>query len=168
LPPAPGRSTGLSLAEQASLNLEQARALRASGLSYREIGRQLRITSSQLSNVRRALKREKGAATRLRRKQPDASDRDLPISQSVLPPGLRKTLIKSGYRTLGDLADRLADPEAPALETVPGIGPHRAQLVRRLLDHFGLRPGASDLQAAIEHIFPELGDAPPTGGHDED
>jgi hypothetical protein len=151
----------LSQSEQAVLNLEQARDLRASGCAYREIGRRLKLTSGQLSHIRRALKREKGAATRLRGRQPGATDRDLPIGQCILPSGLRKTLTSSGYRTLGDLSDRLADPDFPGLETMPGIGPHRAQLVRRLLDHFGLLPGPSDLQAAIEQIFPEFGDHAP-------
>ena len=46
---------------------------------------------------------------------------------------------------------------------MPGIGPHRARLVKGVLDHFGLLPGPSDLQAAIERLFPEFRDAPPTG-----
>lgn len=148
----------LSRAEQATLNLEQARELRAAGRSYRDIGRQLGVTSNQLSHIRRTLKREKASRTRLRSTSPQATDRDLPISRSVLPSGLRQRLTSSGYRTLGDLADRLADPDFPGLETMPGIGPHRARLVRRLLDHFGLLPGPSDLQAEIEKLFPELGD----------
>ncbi len=147
----------LSQPEQANANLEEARELRASGRSYREIRRLLGITSGQLGHIRRALKREKAARTRLLRAMPQATDRDLPVSQSVLPPGLRKTLTASGYRTLGDVADRLADPELPGLETLPGIGPHRARLVKALLDSFGLRAGPSDLQAAVERLFPELG-----------
>jgi len=149
-----------SPAEQASLNLEQAREMRAAGRSYREIGRRLGITSNQLSHIRRTLKREKAGRTRLRSTHPQATDRDLPVSRSVLPAGLRQRLSGSGYKTLGDLADRLADPDFPGLETVPGIGPHRARLVTRLLDHYGLLPGPSDLQAAIEDLFPELRDAP--------
>jgi len=148
----------LSRAEQATLNLEQARELRAAGRSYRDIGRQLGVTSNQLSHIRRTLKREKASRTRLRSTSPQATDRDLPISRSILPSGLRQRLTSSGYKTLGDLADRLADPDFPGLETMPGIGPHRARLVRRLLDHFGLLPGPSDLQAEIEKLFPELGD----------
>ncbi|MGY4398156.1 hypothetical protein ACVWZA_003360 [Sphingomonas sp. UYAg733] len=151
----------LSQPEQAILNLEQARGLRASGTSYRQIGRQLGLTSGQLSHIRRTLKREKGARTRLRSTNLQATDRDLPVNQSVLPYGLRHRLTSSGYRTLGDLADRLADPDFPGLETMPGIGPHRARLVKRVLDHFGLLPGPSDLQAEIERIFPEFSDAPP-------
>ncbi|WP_034157385.1 hypothetical protein [Sphingomonas sp. ERG5] len=153
----------LSQAEQAILNLEQARDLRASGTPYRQIGRQLGLTSGQLGHIRRTLKREKGSRTRLFSANRQATDRDLPVSQSALPSGLRQRLTASGYRTLGDLADRLADPDFPGLETMPGIGPHRARLVNRLLDHFGLLPGPDDLQAAIEHIFPEFGDAPPGG-----
>ena len=148
----------LSKPEQTFMNLEQARDLRASGRSYREIRRQLGLTSGQLGHIRRALKREKAAMTRLRSAKSHATDRDLPVSQSVLPSGLRKSLTSSGYRTLGDLADRLADPDFPGLETMPGIGPHRARLVRGLLDHFDLLPGPSDLQAAIESVFPEFRD----------
>jgi hypothetical protein len=150
----------LSQPEQAFVNLEQARDLRASGRSYREIRRQLALTSGQLGHIRRALKREKAARTRLRSAKSHPTDRDLPISQSVLPSGLRKRLTSSGYRTLGDLADRLANPDLPGLETMPGIGPHRARLVKGVLDHFGLLPGPSDLQSAVERIFPEFGDAP--------
>lgn len=151
----------LSKAEQASLNVEQARELRATGTPYRQIGRQLGLTSAQLGHIRRTLKREKASRTRLRSTSPLATDRDLPISRSVLPAGLRQRLIASGYKTLGDLADRLADPDSPGLETMPGIGPHRARLVKRVLDHFGLLPGPSDLQAEIEKLFPEFGDAKP-------
>jgi hypothetical protein len=104
------------------------------------------------------LTRAKSAQTRLRRIKPDATERDLPIGQSVLPSGLRQRLLAAGYRTFGDLADRLADPDFPGLETLPGIGPHRARLVKGLLDHVGLLPGPSDLQAAIECIFPEFQD----------
>ena len=146
----------LSQAEQAIQNLEQAREQRAAGRSYREIGRQLGLTSNQLGHIRRVLKREKGARTRLCKAQPEATDRDLPVSGSALPPGLRRRLTASGYRTLGDLADRLADPDFPGLETMPGIGPHRARLVKGVLDHFGLLPGPSDLQAAVEALFPEF------------
>jgi hypothetical protein len=147
----------MSQAEQASLNVEQARDLRAAGTSYREIGRRLGLTSNQLSHIRRTLKREKASRTRLRSTSPQATDRDLPVSRSVLPPGLRQRLTASGYKTFGDLADRLADPDFPGLETMPGIGPHRARLVKRMLDHYGLLPGPSDLQAEIEKLFPELG-----------
>lgn len=154
----------LSQSEQAIQNLEQARELRAAGRSYREIGRLLELTSSQLCHIRRTLKRAKAAQTRLRSAKPDATVRDLPVSQSVLPSGLRQRLTASGYRTLGDLADRLADPDFPGLETMPGIGPHRARQVKALLDHFDLLPGPSDLQAEIERLFPELRDT--TSGGD--
>jgi hypothetical protein len=147
----------LSQSEQAASNVEQARDMRAQGASYRDIGRTLALTSSQLGHVRRTLKREKAARTRLRSTSPDATDRDLPVSRSALPSGLRKRLTSSGYRTLGDLADRLAEPDFSGLETMSGIGPHRAERVRRLLDQFGLLPGPSDLQAAVERLFPELG-----------
>lgn len=143
--------------EQAALNLEQARHLRAGGHSYRDIRRRLALTAGQLSPIRRALKREKAAGTRLRAKLPQASDRELPVSQSVLPAGLRKSLVTAGYRTLGDLADRLADPEFPGLATLPGIGPHRARLIHRLLDAFALLPGPADLQGEVERLFPEFG-----------
>jgi len=148
----------LSPSQLATLNLEEARSLRAAGWSYRRIGRKLGLSSGQLSGVRRALKREKAAVTRLRSRAPDATDRDLPVGQSVLPPGLRRTLVAAGYRTLGDLADRLADPDRPGLEAVPGIGTHRAALVTRLLDHYGLMPGVDDLPAAIAEIFPDFAD----------
>jgi hypothetical protein len=156
-----GQGAVLSKAEQASLNVEQARELRASGMSYRQIGRRLGLTSAQLGHIRRTLKREKAGRTRLRSAKPGASDRDLTIGRSVLPAGLRQRLAASGYKTLGDLADRMADADFPGLETMPGIGPHRARLVKRMLDHYGLLPGPSDLQAAIEDIFPELRDAGP-------
>lgn len=146
----------LSQTEHAVLNLEQARVLRASGHSYREIRRQLRITSNQLSHIRRALKREKAARTRLAKNNPKATDRDLPVRQSVLPNGLRQSLVSSGFQTLGDLSDRLADPCLPGLEAIPGVGPHRARLVTGLLDQFGLLPGPNNLQAAVEHLFPEF------------
>lgn len=148
----------LSQAEQATLNLEQARDLRASGLSYREIARTLALTPSQIGRIRRVLSRAKAAQTRLHSTKPDATDRDLPVTQLALPSGLRQHLKKSGYRTLGDLAERLTDPDFPGLETLPGIGPHRARLVKGLLDHFGLLPGSDDLQAEIEALFPELKD----------
>lgn len=151
----------LSQAAQANANLEEARNLRASGRSYREVRRILGLTSSQLCLIRRALKREKAARTRLLRVKPEATDRDLPISQSVLPSGLRKILASSGYHTLGDLADRVADSDAPGLETISGMGPHRARLVRGLLDNYGLFSGPSNLQAAVEDLFPEFRDAPP-------
>ena len=145
-----GRPTPMpTLSEQASLSLQQARGLRASGSSRREIGRQLRLTSSQLSHIRRTLKREKAARTRHRSTTPNATDRDLPVGQSALPSGLRQRLKAARYRTLGDLADTLADPDFPGLETMPGIGPHRARPVTGMLDQFGLLPGPSDLQAAV-------------------
>lgn len=149
----------LSQPEQALLNMEQARDLRASGLSYREIARRLELTPAQLRLIRRTLSRAKAARTRLRSTAPGATDRDLPITRSVLPAGLRQQLRKSGYHTLGDVADRLADPDFAGLETLPGIGPHRAMLVSRLLDHFGLLPGTDILQAAVEALFPEFQDA---------
>jgi hypothetical protein len=150
----------LSMLEQATLNLEEARTLRASGCSYRQIRRRLGISAGQMGHIRRALSREKAATTRLLRRMPDATDRDLPVSQSVLPPGLRRQLAASGYRTLGDLADRLCDPDLPGLEAMPGIGRHKAALVKRLLDHYGLLPGNEDLQGEIEALFPDLAEPP--------
>lgn len=147
--------------EQANLNLKEARILRASGLTYRKIRRELGLTAGQLGHIRRALKREKAAATRLRTRQPGASDRDLPIGHSALPKGLRLILTGLGYKTLGDLADRITDSDFPGLATLPGIGPHRARLVKGMLDDFGLLPGAADLQAEIEKLFPELGESVP-------
>ena len=147
----------LSQAAQASLNLEQARNLRARGHSYREIGRELGITTHQLGHIRRALRREKASRTRLANAKPHATERDLPVRQSVLPSGLRQLLIASGYRTLGDLSDRVADSSQPGLEAIPGIGPHRARLVTGLLAHFALLPGPPDLRAAVERLFPEFG-----------
>lgn len=148
----------LSPSQLATLNLEEARQLRAAGWPYRRIGRHLKISSGQLSHIRRTLKREKAAATRLRLRMPNATDRDLTINGSILPAGLRKLLVAAGYRTLGDLADRLADPDRPRLDAMPGIGAHRAELVNRLLDHYGLLPAVDDLQAAIEAIFPDFGE----------
>jgi hypothetical protein len=143
--------------EQAVINLKEARGLRASGHSYRQIRRQLGLSAGQLGHIRRALKREKAACTRLR-KTFQASDRGLSVRHSVLPAGLRRCLAASGFQTLGDLADRLADPDFPGLETLTGIGPHRARLVKGMLDDFGLLPGPADLRAEIEQLFPELRD----------
>lgn len=149
----------LSKAEQASLNVEQARTLRSAGLTYREIGRRLGLTPSQLGHVRRTLRREKAGQTLLRKRGAPDGERQLTIGRSVLPRGLRQRLAGAGYRTLGDLADRMADADFPGLETMPGIGPHRARLVRRMLDHYGLLPGPSDLQTEVERLFPELREA---------
>jgi hypothetical protein len=91
---------------------------------------------------------------------PGATDGDLPISRSILPPGLRRTLTSSGYRTLGDVAARLSDANRPGLEAIPGIGPHKAQLVKRLLDHYRLLPETDDLQSAVETLFPDFADSP--------
>ena len=147
-----------SRVEQATANLETARAMRADGRTYREIGRRLKLTSAQLGLIRRKLKLEKAGRTRLRSANPEATERDLTIGRSALPKGLRQTLVAAGYRTLGDLADRLADTDRSGLETVAGIGPHRVRLIERLLDSFGLLPGPDDLRSAVEDIFPELGD----------
>jgi hypothetical protein len=146
--------------EQAHLNLKEARVLRASGHSYRQIRRRLGLSTGQLGHIRRALKREKAACTRLR-KAPGMSDRDLPVRQSVLSAGLRQRLSASGIQTLGDLADRLADPDFSGLETLAGIGSHRARLVKDMLDDLGLLPGPADLRAEIEQLFPELRDPQP-------
>lgn len=146
----------LSLAAQAALNLEQARDLRAEGLAYREIRRRLGISVGQLAHIRRTLKREKGAQTRLARTRPSATPRDLPVRQCALPRGLRDVLHSSGYRTLGEIADRMVDPELRGLEMLAGIGPHRASLVTALLERFDLLPGPADLKAEIERIFPEF------------
>lgn len=146
----------MSQLEQAAANLAEARSLRLVGATYRDIRHRLKLSSAQICHIRRVLKREKASRTRLRAATPQATDRDLPVSQSALPPGLRRRLTAAGYATLGHLADRLADPEFPALETLPGIGPHRARLIRELLDQFDLLPGPADLQAAVARIFPEL------------
>lgn len=94
----------------------------------------------------------------MRRKKPTMTARDLPIGQCILPPDLRKRLTAAGFRTLGDLAARLADPVLPGLETLPAIGPHRVRLIMRMLEHFDLLPGRDDLKAAIEDLFPEFRD----------
>jgi len=153
----------LSRLQQAALNLEEARALRASGCTYRQIKRQLGLTPGQLGHVRRTLSREKAGSTRLRRTTPGATDRDLPVGRSALPAGLRKQLTAAGYRTLGDLADRLSDPDLPRLEALPGIGPHKAEQVRRLLEHYALLAGTDDLRSAVEALFPDLAEP-----HDHD
>jgi hypothetical protein len=144
--------------EQAAMNLDQARHLRATGLSYAQIRQTLGLSASQIALIRRRLKRTKAAETRLRRKEPAMTARDLPIGQCILPPDLRKRLTAAGFRTLGDLEARLADPALPGLETLPAIGPHRVGLIRRMLEHFDLLPGCDDLKAAIEDIFPEFRD----------
>ncbi len=146
----------LSKSDQATLNVQHAREMRAAGRSYREIGRALRLSSAQLGHVRRSLKREKAARTRLRSTVTAATDRDLPISRSVLPAGLRRNLIAAGYTTLGDIADRIGDPDRPGLETLPGIGPFRARQVRTLLETLGLYADTHDLEAAVAKIFPEF------------
>lgn len=146
--------------EQASINIEEARVLRAAGVSYRQIARELSLSTGQLGHVRRALKREKASGTRLRSLQPGASVRDLPVGHCVLPRGLRDVLKASGYLTLGDLADRECDPELGGFEAIAGIGPFRAGQIRKLLDHYGLIDGEVDLKASIERLFPELIDLP--------
>lgn len=146
----------LSVVAQAALNLEQARSMRSDGRSYREIGRRLGLSSGQLSHIRRALKREKAARTRLRKADPQAQWSALPISQSFLPAGLRKTLVAAGCHTLGDLAARVASPDFAGLETIDGIGPHRARLVNSLLDQYEMRQGPDDIRASVEALFPEL------------
>lgn len=148
----------LSRPEQATLNLEGARDLRTAGHSYAQIRQKLGLTASQIALIRRTLKRAKAAQTRMRKNRPDATVRDLPIGQSILPPDLRKRLNAAGFHTLGDLEQRLADPDLPGLETLPAIGPYRIQLIKRMLAHFGLLPETNDLKAAIEELFPELGD----------
>ena len=142
--------------EQAALNLAEARTLRAAGVSYRDVRRRLGLSVAQTGHIRRALRREKAANTRLRRIMPGMTERDLPISQSVLPRGLRQHLAACGFRTFGDLADRLADPDFAGLCTLPGIGPHGAHRVETLLDQLGLLPGVADLQGMIETLFPEF------------
>lgn len=152
----------LSRAEQAALNLEAARILRAEGHSYKHIRHALSLSYAKLHHVRRALSRAKAAGTRLRSANRWATDRDLPIRQCVLPAGLRKLLVAAGYRTLGDLADRLADPDFSGLESHAGIGLHKARAAIDMLDHLGLSTGPDDLKASIERFFPELGDGPST------
>lgn len=147
-----------SRAQQANLNIEHAREMRARGLSYRDIRRQLAISPSQISHIKRALKREKGAKTRLRNNSPDATSRDIPIRQTVLPPGLRDRLVAYGFRTLGDIADRLAEPDFAGLHVIGGLGPYKVRLITDLMDHYELLPGSDDLQDTIEHLFPELSD----------
>jgi len=146
----------LSKAQQARANLDRARELRAAGRSYRQIGRQLGLTSSQLCRIRKTLMREKGALTRLRLARPGSTPRDLTVGACDLPPALRRLLTGAGYRTLGDLADRLLDPELPGLEAIPGVGRGRASMVRDMLDRLGLLPETSDLRARVEALFPEL------------
>lgn len=148
----------LSQLEQVSVNLAAARVLRAADMPYREIGRRLGLTTSQLGHIRRTLKREKAGQTRLLTTLPGATARDFPIGRSALPAGLRQILGRAGYRTLGALADRIADPDQPGLETIPGVGPFRMRLIRTVLDQFGLNAGPDDLQAEIEKLFPEFGD----------
>ncbi|TPG49076.1 hypothetical protein [Sphingomonas glacialis] len=148
----------LSQLEQVSVNLAAARALRAEGVAYREIGRRLGLTTSQLGHIRRTLKREKAGQTRLQTTMPGATARDLSVGRSALPAGLRRILMTAGYRTLGALADRVADVDQPGLESMPGLGPFRMGLIRAVLDQFGLNAGPSDLQAEVEKLFPDLRD----------
>lgn len=153
------RTDGItSVSEQASLNLQDARELRAAGLTYRQVGRSLKLSGAQIRHIRKALSREKAARTVLGRGGVDVTERDLPVGRSVLPIGLRRILIAAGYRTLGDLSDILADPDFRGFAAIPGIGPHRARLIDRMLAHAGLSPEVEDLKASVRHIFPEFGD----------
>ncbi|WP_404337885.1 hypothetical protein AB2M62_03630 [Sphingomonas sp. MMS12-HWE2-04] len=150
----------LSALDLAQSNLDEARQLRAAGLAYRAIARRLALSPSQIAHIRRGLKR-----TRLRKADPDADDRALPVSQSVLPMDLRRRLLEAGFLSLGDLADRIAQPDLPGLEAIPGFGPHRAHRVKTLLDQFGMLPaGPNDLRAQIEQLFPELSEEHATDG----
>lgn len=146
----------LSKADQATLNLDHARDLRATGLSYRDIRRQLAISPAQLSHIRRALKREKSARTRMLNQSPLATDRDIPIRQTALPIGLRTYLVAAGFRTLGDLSDQLVDEQFSGLLKIPGIGPHKARLVLALLERHDLASTSGDLQTTVERLFPDL------------
>ncbi|WP_010186038.1 hypothetical protein [Sphingomonas sp. PAMC 26605] len=148
----------LSPLEQVSINLAAARALRAEAMPYRAIGRRLGLTTSQLGHIRRTLKREKAGQTRLQTTMPGATARDLPVGRSALPAGLRNILMRAGYRTLGALADRIADPDQSGLESIPGVGPFRTRLICAVLDQFGLNAGPADLRGEIEKLFPELRD----------
>jgi hypothetical protein len=148
----------LSKAEQANLNLSSARELRSQGCSYRDIRRQLAITPSQISHIKRALKREKAARTRLMNRAPNATYREIPVRQTALPAGLRDRLATAGLSTLGEIADRLDDLGFAGLQGITGIGPHKARHVIALLDHYELRAGSDQLQAAVEQLFPEFGD----------
>ena len=51
---------------------------------------------------------------------------------------LRGVALRERQVRLQHLVVELDGPELPGLETLPGIGPHRARLVKTLLDHFGL------------------------------
>lgn len=152
----------LSALDLAQDNLDEARRLRAAGIAYRVIARRLRLSPSQTAHIKRNLKREKAARTRLRNARPDADDRGLPVSQAALPPELRQLLQKAGYVTLGDIAESLSDPDRPPLRTLLGIGPHRERRVQSLLDQLGMLPERpSDLRSQIEQLFPEFSDAHP-------
>ncbi len=147
----------LSQSERAVWNVEEARRLRGSGASYGQIRKMLGIGSRQLCRIRGRLRQEKAGYTIRRSQMPGATNRDLPISCSVLPARLRKSLTANGlYHTLGDLADQLADPCFPGLEILPGIGPYRSASVMRLLDQLGVRSTAANLELDVEMIFPGL------------
>ncbi|MEN3746819.1 hypothetical protein TPR58_06555 [Sphingomonas sp. HF-S3] len=159
--------------EQANRDLQAARDLRSGGMTYREIRRRLGLTVSQLGRIRRALKRERAGLTRLRSTE-GASSRDLPISRSTLPSGLRSLLGAAGIRTLGDLADRFDERGIAGLNVIAGVGPHRARLMTDLLARYDLWPGSADLRAEVERLFPEFAELVPGSGpadrdaHDED
>jgi hypothetical protein len=146
----------LSKADQAASNLDHARDLRANGLSYRDIRRQLAISPAQLAHIRRALKREKSARTRMLNQNPLATARDIPLRQTALPLGLRTSLVAAGVTTLGHLSDKLADEPFSGLLSIPGIGPHKARLVLALLERHDLASPSGDLQRMVEHLFPDL------------
>lgn len=148
----------LNKLQQARANLAAARRLREAGRSYRQIRRELGLTPAQIGRIKRELGREKGALTRLRQRRPDVEPRDYSVNASSLPPTLRRLLVAAGYRTLGDLADRLSDPDAARLETIAGIGPTKADMIRDLLDRHALLAGSDDLQSKIEALFPEMKD----------
>lgn len=143
--------------ERAVLNTNEARRLRASGFSYCQIKLELGIGSRQLCRIRAKLRREKAVSTVRCLTVPCATNRDLPISCSALPPKVRKILTSGGvYHTLGDLADRLTDRRFKGLEGMPGIGPYRAALVSGLLDRLDVRSLASELKSDVELVFPGL------------
>ncbi len=146
----------ISIAQQARANLDRARELRAAGRTYRQIRRQLGLTSSQICRIRRTLKREKAGLTRLSLADPKATPHELSVGACDLPPALRRLLAAAGFKTLGDIAERLNDPALPGLEAMPGIGPGRATMVREMLERLELLEGPKDLQARVEAVFPEL------------
>ena len=105
----------ISIAQQARANLERARELRAAGRTYRQIRRQLGLTSSQICRIRRTLKREKAGLTRLSLLNPKATPHELSVGACELPPALCHAAADHG-RLLADTLFGIEDEAGDLLQ----------------------------------------------------